>query len=140
MDSRDFTKAMTERSDEELYEIVHFGSEDGFVPDAIKAAKNDFNQRNLDSEQEVEIAHAIENKHQQKKLLAEKPLSWPARIAFFILPLGFLPIFILAIVAASLESKGYGRKSSEAYRWMGVGVAFWIGLGIALFILSRVFR
>ncbi len=71
---------MRERNDEELYAIVHFGSEDGFVPDAIMAAKNEFDQRSLDSEQESELAHAIENKRQQKKMLAEKPLSWLARI------------------------------------------------------------
>ena len=140
MDSRDFTKAMTGRSDEELYEIVQFGQEDEFVPEAALAAKKEFDRRHLSSEQHAELAQSIQEKRQQKKKLAEKRLSWPARIAFFVFPLGFLPILILVIFAASLESKGYSRKSSEAYKWMGTGVVFWIGLGVVFFVLSRVFR
>lgn len=140
MDSCDFAKAMTERSDEEIYEIVQFGQEDEFVPEAVLAAKKEFDRRQLSSEQHAELAQSIQEKRQQKRKLAEKRLSWPARIAFFVLPLGFLPIFILVIFAASMESKGYSRKSSEAYKWMGVGVVFWVGLGVVFFILSRVLR
>lgn len=140
MSQESYATQMRDLGNEELYEIVQFGQEDEFVPEAVLAAKKEFDRRHLSSEQHAELAQSIQEKRQQKKKLAGKRLSWPARIAFFVFPLGFLPIVILVIVAMFLESKGYSRKSSEAYKWMGVGVVFWIGLGVVFFVLSRVFR
>jgi hypothetical protein len=127
---------MREVSDEELYEIVKFGSEDDFIFDAIAAAKNEFERRNLSSEKQSEIAQIIQNKREQERIMSEKPLSWPGRIAFFIISSGLITIIILSIIAGRLESRGYSRKSSEAYKWMGAGVIFWIGLGVILYLFG----
>jgi len=109
------------------------------VPEAVQASKEELAARSLGTDQVAQIAETLETRRKQKKALADKPLSWPGRVAFFVLPVGLLPIIILVIVASSLESRGYMRKSSEAYRWMGVGFTFWLLCGLVLGVLNFVF-
>lgn len=134
MDSRDFTKAMRERIYEELYEIVNFGEEDGFVPDAIAAAEKELENHNLSPTDLSTIAESVKRKRGQQMELASLPLSGPSRIAFFIFSLALIPI----LIAYSLESRGYSRKSSEAWKWMCRGFAFWFGLGVIFFLIGLV--
>ncbi len=134
MDNRDFTEAMQERSNEELYEIVNFAEDEDFVPGAIVVAEKEFAARNLSPTDLSAIAESVKAKRE----LANRPLSRPSRIAFFILPTGILTILILVIIAMSLNSRGYSRKSSEAWLWMGRGIAFWVCLFIFFVILSLI--
>ena len=134
MNSQDFTKAMRERSDEEPYEIVNFGEEDGFVPDAIAAADKELENHNLSPADLSTIVESVKRKRGQQMELASLPLSWPSRIAFFILGPGFIPI----LIAYSLESRGYNRKSSEAWKWIFRGFKFWFGLGVIFFLIGLI--
>ena len=133
MDGRDFTQQMQKLSDEELVEIVSFSEKDSYLPEAIEAARQELVARNLSSAAISAMAHSLGTRRHRD---ASQPLSWPARIAFFVLPVGALSIMILIVVAWSLQSKGYKRKSSEAWKWMGLGIVFWIGLVILVVILS----
>jgi hypothetical protein len=139
MDKENFADQMSDRSDEELYEIAYFGSEDGFVSQAVQAAKQELDQRGLDNDKLEQLTKSAETKRKQQKELAEKHLSWPARIAFFILPLGLIPIVILIVIAASLESRGYTRKSSEAYKWMCTGFIVWLFFAFVFVALNLAF-
>jgi hypothetical protein len=127
-------------SDEELAEIVSFGEKDGYLPAAVEAARKALVDRNPSSAAISTIAHSVGTKRGRDAELANQPLSWPARVAFFVLPGGILPIIVLMIVASTLGSRGYQRKSSEAWKWMGLGVAFWVGLIILSFILRLLIR
>jgi hypothetical protein len=136
MDKENFAEQMSDRSDEELYEIAYFGDEDGFVSQAVQVAKQALDQRALGNDRVAQLAKSVETKRGHQKVLAEKPLSWPARVAFFVLPLSLVAIIILIIIAASLESRGYSRKSSEAYKWMCAGFFFWLLLALVLVALN----
>jgi len=70
MDEDNFAGPMKDRSDEELYEIVHFGNQDGFVPKAVQAAKEEFGLRTIDTERTAQLAKSVETKRKQQKLLA----------------------------------------------------------------------
>jgi len=134
MDSRDFTQQMQRLSDEELTEIVSFGKKDGYLPEAVEAARKKLAARNLSSTDVSAIAYSVETRRTREVELASQPLSWPARAAFFILPIVSWPIMVF--VALSLGTRGYRHKSSEAWKCMGLGIAFWVGLIIFFVVLQ----
>jgi hypothetical protein len=78
------------------------------------------------------IAQVVGTKRSKEAELASQPLSWQGRIAFFVLSISLLPVFF----ASGLESKGYKRKSSEAWSWMCLGAIFWMGV----FLFPGLFR
>ena len=136
MDSRDFTQQMRRLSDEELTEMIGFGEKDGYLPEAVEAARKELVARNLNSTDVSAIAYSVEAKRNQELELATQPLSWPARVAFLILPAVSLSLPIMVFVALSLRTRGYRQKSSEAWKWMGLCIALWIGL-IILFVVFQ---
>jgi hypothetical protein len=136
MDSRGFTQQMQRLSDEELTEMVSFGEKDGYLPEAVEGARKELVARNLSSTDVSAIAHSVETKRNQELELARQPLSWPARVAFLILPVVSLSLPMMVFVALSLRTRGYRQKSSEAWKWMGLGIALWIGL-IMFFVLLQ---
>ncbi len=97
-------------------------------------ARNEPASRNLSSTELATVAGSIEATRLRKAELASQPLSWPARMAFFILPVVGWPI--MAFIALSLATRGYWQKSSEAWKWMGFGIAFWIGSIIVLVVYT----
>ena len=136
MDGRDLTQQMQKLSDEELTEIVSFGEKDGYLPEAVEAARKELVARNLSSTDVSTIAYSVETKRNQELELASQPLSWLARVAFLILPVVSFSLPIMIFVALSLRTRGYRQKSSEAWKWMGLGIALWIGLIIFFVVLQ----
>jgi hypothetical protein len=132
MDSRDFTQQMQRLTDEELTEMVSFGEKDGYLPEAVEAARKELVARNLSSTDVSTISYSVEARRTRELELASQPLSWPARVAFLILPVVSFSLPIMVFVALSLRTRGYRQKSSEAWKWMGLGIALWIGLIIFL--------
>jgi len=137
MDSRDFTRRMQRLSDEELTEIVSFGEKDGYLPEAVEAARKEVVARNLSPTDVSTIAYSVETRRNREVELASQPLSWPGRAAFFMLPVVGVGLPIMALIAWSLGTRGYRQKSSEAWKLMGLGIAFWIGLIIFLVVLQK---
>jgi len=135
MDSRRFTQTMQSFSDNELAEIASFGETGGYLPEAVAAARNELVARNLSSTDLSAIADSVQTSRIREAELASQPLSWAARVAFFLLPVFGWPI--LAFVAWCLGTRGYRQKSSEAWTWMGLGLASWIGLIVVLVVLQR---
>ena len=133
MGGRDFSQHMQNLSDEELVEITSFGEKDSYLPEAIEAARNELVARNLSPTDVPTIVYSVETRRNRELELASQPLSWPARVTFFILPVVTYSWLIMVFVALSLGTRGYRRKSSEAWKWMGLGIVFWIGLIIILF-------
>ena len=60
MDSRDFTQRMQRLSDEELTEIVSFGEKDGYLPEAVEAARKELVARNLSETDVSKIGYSVE--------------------------------------------------------------------------------
>ena len=130
MSEVDFSERMKRAQDEELVNIV---SSDGFVPEAIEAARAELDRRNLNPDDLVRINAQVEEARHEEGGKAELPLSTAARIAFF--SFGFF-IFWSIAVAVLLSTRGYKRKSSEAFKWMAIGTGFWIFLGLILAIVD----
>lgn len=54
------------------------------------------------------------------------PLSTAGKMAF----LAFGPLLLFTLGAAILlRTSGYRRKSNDAFKWTGIGVAVWFALG-----------
>ncbi len=134
MDSHRFTQTMQRFSDDELAQIASFGETDGYLPQAVAAARNELAARNLSSTDLSTIADCVQTQRNREVELANQPLSWSARVAFFILPVFGWPI--LAFVSWSLGTRGYRQKSSDAWKWMGLGIVFWIGLIVVLVVCT----
>ena len=132
MGSQDFTPRMQALSNEELGEIITYGETDGFLPSAVAAARKELIARNLTPTSIREIAVSLKAKRDKDTELAGKSLSWPGRIAFSFLSVSLVPMF----VAVALQIKGYKQKSSDAWRWMGLGVVFWVGLYILFAVIG----
>jgi hypothetical protein len=111
MADRDFSQQMQRLNDATLVEIVTYGETDGYLAAAVTAARNELMARDAGPWAIAAIADHLRTKRSQEAELASRPLSLPARIAFFVSPIGFFPI----LFAAALEVKGYTRKSSEAW-------------------------
>ena len=133
MDSRDYTRRMQRLSDEELTEIVSFGEKDGYLPEAVEAARKELVARNLSETDASRIGYSVETGRNREEELASQPLSWPARVAFFILPVVSFSLPIMVFAALSLRTRGYRQKSSDAWKCIGLGIALWVGLIIFLF-------
>jgi hypothetical protein len=136
MDSRDFTQRMQRLSDEELTEIVSFGEKDGYLLEAVEAARRELVARNLSETDLSRIGYSVETTRNREEELASQPLSWPARVAFFILPVVSVSLPIMVFAALSLRTRGYRQKSSEAWKCIGLGISLWIGLIIFLLVLQ----
>ena len=98
------------------------------LPKAVEAARKELVARNLNSTDVSTIAYSVETKRNQELEFARQPLSWPARVSFLIRPVVSLSLPIMVFVALSLRTRGYRQKSSEAWKWMGLGITLWIGL------------
>src|SRR5574340_1547978 len=119
MVSPDFAQAMRHTSDEELWEIVKFGKEEDFALEAIAAAETELAARNLNPTHVAAIAATVNARREQRLNRASAPLSWPSRLAFFVLPFGCLTIVVLGAILFSLERAGYARKRRQhiGYSW-----------------------
>lgn len=77
----EFDKVMSERSDFELFEIIHYQN-DSYKPDALRSAEKEFNSRNIDSHDITEFKQKIQKaivlkseKENQKTELKKKAVE-----------------------------------------------------------------
>lgn len=117
-----FEAVMAKRSDTELMKIIN-GPVDDYQPQAIEAAKKEFEKRNLTTEQ---YRNAFIKLEQDNKLLKEKtkqPLDKIWKILTFIFPGLFQIIF-----SGILISNGYETKAKELTKWTLYGFCFYFAL------------
>ena len=115
----DFEKTLTEKTDEQLYDMLAHA--DDYLPDALAAARSEIQRRNLDPNRVTQLEARAEAVHAQELHAADEPLQWPVRLVMSLLPLGVIQI----VVAQSYRDRGYKRKQMECWEWMGYGVVFW---------------
>lgn len=125
----DLKKVMANKTDEELYDVLHCHPAD-YTPDAVEAASQEFASRNLTAPALNRLSTMVEG----QKTVEEAPLEWRLKIvAFFI---STLALGIPVIVAhRHYVEKGARRKAREWARWGLFGFIFYLTLSVLLFIL-----
>jgi hypothetical protein len=133
----DLAAAMRERSVDQLCEIMYFGPETGFTPDAVSAASNELAARSVSSAELATSKERIGARLNEKRKRGKQSLPWPARIALFIAGVTLLGgLFIGPIVLTGLEAKGYDRMADQAWRNYGAGVVVLVIIVLAYFLGS----
>ena len=128
----DLKKVMANKTDEELYDVLH-GHPDDFTADAIEAAKEEFTSRDLTAQMLSNFSTAVE----AQQRVEDAPLEWPLRIvAFFISTVAFGIPVILA--HRHYVEKGARRKAREWARCGLFGFFFYFVMSV-LGLMLRLF-
>ncbi len=112
----DFKAVMKEQTDAELMRILSV-REDLFLPEALQAAKAEFNHRNLSQNANIISKEADEAVQARAAAPLDKHLKF---LAFFfpgIVQLVFIDVF---------EADGYHRKAAELSKWTLFGTGFYL--------------
>jgi hypothetical protein len=120
----DLKRVMANKTDEELYDVL-YGHSGDYTLDAIEAAKQEFNSRNLNAPTLNTISTAVA----ERKQTEEQSLEWGYRILAFFISTLMLGIPVLLAHRHYVE-KGAKRKAREWGRWALFGFVFYIVLGI----------
>jgi hypothetical protein len=120
MAMNEFAQRMSERTDEQLVEIVSRKRHE-YQPEALLAADEEFRKRHLSADVLEEADLAIAAREAQAKERAEDPLGGIWKGLAFLFP-GV--IFFLAMLI--LKADGRERQSRELGRWTLYGIAFYI--------------
>ena len=123
MNTVDFAKRYSHAPDEELVNIV---SADGFVPEAVEAANVELARRNISPDDFAGLSVRVKSLQRVEESRPAVPLSTAGKMAFF----AFGPCLLFTLAAAVLlRTSGFRRKSNDAFKWTGIGIAFWFSIG-----------
>lgn len=128
----EFDGVMQKRSDADLLKILN-GPADDYQPDALEAAKREFEKRNLSETQIATVEQEILVEKEIDETKANAPLGTPVKILAFILP--GIPLLLLSGI---FKADGLDRKAKEMVRWTLYGFGFYVGLMILITVLSAV--
>jgi hypothetical protein len=113
---------------------LHFsGEQDGYVAEAVDAAKAEVARRHLSSLDISQTMADVQEEELVDRMKFQQPLSNRAWIAFVI----FGPTTFSFIFAILLGVRGYGRKCKEAFLAIFTGFAAWSMLFAILGILFQ---
>jgi hypothetical protein len=123
----DLKRVMANKTDEELYDVLH-GHADNYTADAIQVAKQEFSSRNLASPTLSSLSAAV----QAQTRVEEAPLEWPLRIVAFFISTVFLGVPVLLAHRHYVE-EGARRKAREWARWGLFGFLFYFVVSVVRF-------
>ncbi|MEP6870167.1 MAG: hypothetical protein ABJA20_16825 [Novosphingobium sp.] len=107
-----FTERMCRAPDEEILRIVLSGEDDGFAEEAVTAAKNELDRRNLHPDALAQMESEFSRDQGFDKIKHLIPLGTAGRVAFVL----FGPLLVITIsVAIVLRARGYKQKSNDAF-------------------------
>lgn len=130
--TEDLPEKMRNKSDEELFDIFQVHTQD-WIPEAVQAARDEFNSRGLDEPKLIGIAASTE----QTRKREDARLGWfPRLLAFFISTL-FLCIPVLLAHRHFVE-KGEKRKAKDWAKWAFYGFLFYLGLAMIGWTLTSI--
>lgn len=115
----DFKKVMKENSDEELIKILTVRRQD-YQEEAIIAAENELQSRNLSEEKKESHRIVAEENFVKDVKKANEPLGTPLKVLTVI-----FPMIITFILSGFYKSNGYDRKAKDLVVWTIVGFAFY---------------
>jgi len=123
--AKNFRDVMTEKSDAEILQIV-LGPEDDYQPQALDAAKHEFEKRAFTVDEILDAQDEII----RKRALRNAPLETHMKALCFLLP-AVTGFFLLRIY----DLEGYDRKRAELTQWSVLGFVFYT----AIMLLSVLF-
>ena len=119
-----FLEQLPLKSDAELYDML--AHQDDYLPEALAAAKDELNKRNLAPERVAQIEATVQSQKAVAESKAQERLGWPMRIFIFLFCAGLVG----AVLAVYYDSKGYNRKAADCWLAMGVSIAFYLAIGV----------
>jgi hypothetical protein len=123
---------MSKKTDAELLMILS-NENDGYVADALVAAKEELNKRNLSSEQLTEAKKINTEIKDKEEKMADEPLEDYLKALVLFYP-------IKAILSSGLfYGQGYKRKSEEIVTWGYYRLAFYFGTIFLIWLFSQWF-
>ena len=128
---------MSRARTEELIQIAFSDEDDGFLPDAIAAAKCEIERRDINPTNLNGLLEDFEQIQSVEKNRKFERLSNTGIALFFI----FGPAFMWSISAALiLGARGYSKKKSDALKTILIGFAFYISFGVVTFFIIDIFE
>ena len=122
--SEDLKRAMSNKTDEELHDILYAHSGD-YTADAVEIAKEEFRCRKLDAPTLRSFGAAVEEQRRRE----EASLEWPLRIVAFFFSTLFFGIPVILAHRHFVE-QGARHKAREWGRWGLFGFVFYFTLSV----------
>lgn len=133
MGNADFSARMTRVPDEELVRIAFSEPEDGFVFEAVSAAKEELERRKITHSDLDYLKEQIQISDHEMVDRKSAPLSNGAFFAFLI----FGPLLTFSLGAAIiLLFCGYHKKAMEGFRAILFSFAIWSLFSLAVFLFA----
>jgi hypothetical protein len=129
----DLKRAMSNKTDEELHDILYAHSGD-YTPDALAIANEEFLVRKIDAPTLSTLRTGVEELRKRE----EARLGWPLRIVAFFFSTVLFGIPVILAHRHYVE-QGAKRKAREWGRWGLFGFAFYLALSI-IGILANLFK
>lgn len=159
--TKDFTQAMSERTDKQLMDIVTFKRGD-YLPEALAAAEKEIEKRKIDSKSFYTDEQIVEMQRTPEELKQTKKFEWYHKVITifspiiimiivgyffnkfeslaFLKPLSFfIMIGIYYLINSQLKTSGYQNISEEFKKWIAYTLYIYIGffliaiIGVILF-------
>ncbi|MGH6617582.1 hypothetical protein [Sphingomonas sp.] len=131
MSDRDFARTMGGLPDEGLIRIAHAQEEDGYLAEAISAARAELDRRNVSSDDITETVAVAEVERLSGNHRDKDPLSNSQWLCFVI----FAPLTLTMFVTLIFLFRGEIRKFKEAWLAIATGYAALCALGVLAFAL-----
>ncbi len=123
--------------DEDIIRIAKFGDQDGYELNAIQAALQELEKRNLSDGSKIRLEQQVSDEIEFDKNLHEIPLEKKYWILFFLFGAIFNIISIVIIIG--LFSRGYKKKAVDAI-WAAIwGFVFVLGSAAISLIIGDIF-
>ena len=122
----DFKNEMIKRSDTELIQILTV-DKNNYLPEALTAAKEEFEKRNLQNEKIEIITKEIIQETEIKNKKSNEPLDIGIKVSTFL-----FPVILTIILSGYYKSQGYDKKSKDLVLWTLGGICFYIIFGIVI--------
>ncbi|WP_372647947.1 hypothetical protein [Draconibacterium sp.] len=128
----DFRNVMAQKSDSDLLEIVT-KLKDDYQPEAVVAAQNEIEKRNLTGAQIEQTNLEIEEKEKKNHKREDEPLSAGQKMLFLIFFWGIIPW----AMAGTFKADGYTKKYKDAWKFMKIGMGIFIGIPLLLILIFQ---
>jgi hypothetical protein len=116
----EFKSVMEKLSDEELLKVLTVDN-DNYLPDALTAAKSEFEKRKLPEDKIGFITNDLVRKKDEENKKAAELLNPGLTVLTFL-----FPMILTFLLSGFYKSKGYDRKASQLGRWTILGFCFYI--------------
>ncbi|MES2058118.1 MAG: hypothetical protein V4564_19435 [Pseudomonadota bacterium] len=121
MSDRDFSRTMGGLPDEGLIRIAYAQQDDGYLPEAISAAKAELDRRNVSSDEITQTMDVVEIERMSENDRDKMPLSNGQWLCFVI----FGPLTVTMFVTPVFLFRGETRKFKEAWLAIFTGYIAW---------------